>query len=632
MLDNGRLAVKLPAEASGDPPSPITAVRLGDKWVGEGFWKTSARLRKFTARVIADGSVLAKLRLRYDFDGLAGIDKDIPAFAEVDVSLGPGWSHAELFERHEMARGDSWEFEASHGWAPRQGSAEPFGGGFGSPPPPKTRPLVPIVHTAFRDDMFINLWPRWNQGCKDGWFFAAHDDSSAVAALAVRPSRWLWPHDNGIEVIVKPSGDYAGLRAPTWKGQRLWWLLAGPRQTIEPKQDYIMRYSFECLDKLNHELISDWPGRQGVFSGGWSFGGINPTDGLCGEGRRAVADAGKAGNYTTLARCQSMMHPDMYGSYWNYWSPENPNFFTDFVRVPIALAAQLKAHLRFKEIARQAEIKFREDLYNSVTLPGGAGQECPGYLGHALEAWEAMAPMARKHLGFDPTAWDRFRAAQRFLRRISQPAGDERLWLHMGDTHPAYWKIDVPAAEVARSTTEELPGFAAGGRAANAVEQGSRLAYYPLPRHECTLIAREEGRCPMRAGAAIIVLIGVCIAGEVLFLRGTTADGGMMGFLLSSVGSDQELAELQNAVWRTIDFSIITNFTTLILLVALFIRVSRETNPKPRHYERPPKDAFVLLQRTTARRQFPFQFGIITLLAATLAVALICSAFSIPLQ
>jgi hypothetical protein len=459
LLDNGRLAVKLPAEAGGDPPSPITAVRLGGKWVGEGFWKTSARLRKFTARVIADGSVLAKLRLRYDFDGLAGIDKDIPAFAEVDISLGPGWSHAELFERHEMARGDSWEFEASHGWAPRQGSAEPFGGGFGSPPPPKTRPLLPIVHTAFRDDMFINLWPRWNQGCKDGWFFAAHDDSSAVAALAVRPSRWVWPHDNGIEVIVKPSGDYAGLRAPTWKGQRLWWLLAGPRQTIEPKQDYIMCYSFECLDKLNHELISDWSGRQGVFSGGWSFGGINPTGGLRGEGRRAVTDAGKAGNYATLARCQSMMHPDMYGNYWNYWSPENPNFFTDFVRVPIALAAQLKAHPRFNEIARQAEMIFREDLYNSVTLPGGAGQECPGYLGHALEAWEAMAPMARKHLGFDPTAWDRFRAAQRFLRRISQPAGDERLWLHMGDTHPAYWKIDVPAAEVARFTTEELPGF-----------------------------------------------------------------------------------------------------------------------------------------------------------------------------
>ena len=168
-------------------------------------------MKKFTVTVIAGGAVLGKLRLRYDFDGLAGIDQDIPAFAEVDVSLGPGWSHVELFERHEMQRGDFWEFAASKGWAPRQGSAEPFGGGFGSPPPPKTRPLLPIVHAAFRDDMFINLWPRWNQGCKDGWFFAAHDDSLAVAALVVRPSRWVWPHQNGIEVIVKPSGDYAGL-------------------------------------------------------------------------------------------------------------------------------------------------------------------------------------------------------------------------------------------------------------------------------------------------------------------------------------------------------------------------------------------------------------------------------------
>ena len=29
----------------------------------------------------------------------------------------------------------------------------------------------------------------------------------------------------------------------------------------------------------------------------------------------------------------------------------------------------------------------------------------------------------------------------------------------MGDTHPAYWKIDVPAGEVAKFATEELPGF-----------------------------------------------------------------------------------------------------------------------------------------------------------------------------
>jgi hypothetical protein len=453
------MAVRLPAETGADIPGPIAAVKLGGRRVGGSSWKTSARLKKFTAAVVADGAVLGKVRLRYDFDNMAGLDGDVPAFAEVDVALGPGWSHVELSERHEMGRGDAWEFEASKGWAPRHGASEPFGGGFGSPPPPKARPLVPIVHAAFRDDLFITLWPRWNQGCKDGWFFAAHGGSSAVAALVIRPGRWTWPHDNGIEVIVKPSGDYTAFRAPTWKGRRLWWLLTGQRETIEPKQAYIMRHGFERLDKLNHDLISGWPGKQGVFAGGWSFGGINPTGGLRGEGRRAVTEAGKPGGYAALVRCQSMMHPDMYGSYWDYWSPENPNFFTDFMRVPVALATQLKAHPRFKEIAKQAEMRFREDLYHSVTLPGGAGQECPGYLGHALEAWEALAPMAREHLGFDPTTWERFHAGQRFLRRISQPAGQERLWLHMGDTHPAYWKIDVPAAEVARFKTDELPGF-----------------------------------------------------------------------------------------------------------------------------------------------------------------------------
>jgi hypothetical protein len=460
LLDNGKVAVRVPARKGDGLPGPISAVRLGERWVGGSVWNTSFQLKHFQATVLADGAVLGKVRLRYDFEGMAGLDKDIPAFAEVDVTVGPGWSHVEVAERHEMNRGDYWEFEASRGWAPRSGWSRPFGGGFGEKPPPPARELKPIVHTAFREDMYINLFPRWNQGCKDGWFFAAHDENQAVAALVVRPSRWVWPHNNAIEVIVRPSGDYAGFRAGTWKGARLWWLLAGEKATIEPSQNYIMRYSFECLDKLNHELIAEWPGQQGVFTGPWSYGGINPTGGLRGEGVRAVADAGKAGTYATLARCQSMMHPDVYGSYWNYWSPENPNFFTDFTRVPIALTAQLKAHPRYPELAKMAMLKFKEDLYHSVTLPGGAGQECPGYLGHAAGAWEKMAELAAAHFGPDPFIHQRLAAARRFLRRISQPAGDKRLWLHMGDTHPkGHWEIEVPADEVLRFTTEELPGF-----------------------------------------------------------------------------------------------------------------------------------------------------------------------------
>ena len=87
-----------------------------------------------------------------------------------------------------------------------------------------------------------------------------------------------------------------------------------------------------------------------------------------------MENAGKDGDLRTLLRAQIMVHPDAWGSYWNYWSPENPNFFTDFIRVPIAMTTNLKEHPRFDELRRMAELKLREDMYHSVTLPGGASQ------------------------------------------------------------------------------------------------------------------------------------------------------------------------------------------------------------------------------------------------------------------
>jgi hypothetical protein len=155
-----------------------------------------------------------------------------------------------------------------------------------------------------------------------------------------------------------------------------------------------------------------------------------------------------------------MMHEDSYGSYWNYWSPENPNFFTDFIRVPIALTSNLKEHPRFEDLRKLAELRMKEDLYHSVTLPGGAGQECPGYMSVGL--WSGLAEVCRAHLGFDPTTWERFKAAARFRRRISQPYSGGRRMLPMGDTHPGEdgpRPIEVPPEEVAAYVTEELPGF-----------------------------------------------------------------------------------------------------------------------------------------------------------------------------
>jgi hypothetical protein len=103
------------------------------------------------------------------------------------------------------------------------------------------------------------------------------------------------------------------------------------------------------------------------------------------------------------------------------------------------------------------EQKFREDLYHSVTLPGGAGQECPGYLNHAIHAWEQMAPMTQKHFDFDPRDWPRYKAAKSFLLHTSQPVAPGQRWAHPGgDTHPTGPKI---TGSVKGFKTEELPGF-----------------------------------------------------------------------------------------------------------------------------------------------------------------------------
>ncbi len=461
LLDNGIIAVKVPA-ATTELVGPITALRLPDgKWIGGSTWQTARKLKSFSASVVGDGTVFAKLRLRYDFDGMAGIDSNVPAFAEIDLTLAPGWQHVELSEQHEMGILDAWTFELSQGWSPRQGVSKPFSGGFAGSPA-RERELKPFIHVSFPPDVFINLFPRWNQHCKDGWGFYASDGTSAAGSIVVRASRWIWPHQNSIRALIKPSGDYAGLLCPTWKGQRLWWIVASAAPV---DTSYVAAHAWEHLDKLNNEMILDWDGKFGAISGINFYDGnvINPTGGIRGRGKRAMAESGTPGTWATLAEQQVRMHPDSYGSYWNFWSPENPNFFTDFYKIPVAMASMLKAHPRFEEIRKQAEAKFMEDLLHSIALPGGAGQECPGYFSYALTGHlKELAKVCKEHLGFDPTALERYQAGIQFLDRISQPDGDIRRMLPMGDTHPAKdgpKVVDVPKEKAASWTTTEFPGF-----------------------------------------------------------------------------------------------------------------------------------------------------------------------------
>jgi hypothetical protein len=503
-LDNGRIAVRVPAKAGGTVPGPIVAVKLpSGKWVGSSAWTTARKLGNFRATVVGDGTIFAKIRLQYDFEGKAGLYQNVPAFATVDVSLFPGQQHVVIEESHEMDRGDCWEFDAAARWDARQAlcithSRTPAHGGREIPSPTTLK-----TGQTRMGDTLLNLQPRWSQAFDEGWFFLCHNGQQAVGATVGRASQWHWPHNNLIEVKVKPSGDYAGLRCPVWKGRRWWMLLAGALETwsSEGAKKYVTQHCFQPLDKLHHDYILDWPGldaatgtskKPAKSSGfpGMDFysSGMNPTSGLRGFGRNAMSNAGKQGNLSTLIQAQVFLDPDSYGSYWNFWSPENPNFFTDFNRCGIALVTQLKQHPRFAELAKLAEQKFQEDLFHSITLPGGAGQECPGYVAYAMGSWRQLAEVCKQHLGFDITRSPRFRAGASFLLHLSQPIGEGQRRCHPGgDTHPTGPDVMALAEQFGVSEdvksfkTEELPGFGVVFRNRPGTGQETYLAFKSGP-------------------------------------------------------------------------------------------------------------------------------------------------------
>lgn len=470
ILENENISVKIPVRVGENIPGPVAGIKLANgAWGGKSFWKTNKQLKKYSATVIGDGTIFAKIRLRYDFEPLDGAHKDIPEFAEIDIQLAPEWKHIAIFERHEMGAEDCWEFEMSHGWSPRKGISRQFNNGTGGDSnyevPPMDRDLLPIQNFSFAPDLYINLIPRWNQHFKDGWAFAASDGNRQLSAVAVKASQWKWPHDNNLQCVVKSEGDYAGVRCSTWRGQRLWWLSA----SLEPMDtEYIRKYIWEDLDKINYDYILDWPGKPVKWWGinPYNSEQTNPTGTIRRIGKEAMKNAGQPADETTLIRFQTLIHNDCWASYWDYFSPENPNFFTDYNLVPIALATKLKEHPLFEVFRKLAENKFKEDLYHSITLPGGAGQECPGYSHYGMSLWREIVEMGKKHLGFGMKFIDeRLEASEKFYQRISYPDGEIRRGSPMGDSHPeragktGMPKVDVDSDWVNSWRTEEFPGF-----------------------------------------------------------------------------------------------------------------------------------------------------------------------------
>lgn len=468
ILQNEFLACSIPAAQTNALTGPVCSFRLADgRWVGQSNWQIRHELVSFTATLLSDGPLLAKLKLYYLFKDADGQGKN--SFSEICISLGTGWKQLAIEERHSMGAEDAWIFHMSEGWQPNKGKSSPFGTGPGGDSgivaPPPNRPLLPVEEHSFSPGLFIQLGPRWNQHFKNGWAFTAYDAHASLTAVAVKASRWQWPVDNRIDCIVNESGQYAGLRCPVFRGKRMWWL--------SPFEDtasfnYLSQYAWDDLDKINNELFPAWPGQatQYFFFQPYNEEEVNPTHRIRQEGKLALSQAGMPPEPDTFFRFQQLIHPDSFGTYEQFFSPENPNFFTDFNRVPIALASRLKAHPAFNQFRKQAAERFKEDLLHSITMPGGAGQECPGYSYYALSLYREIARAGYEHLSFDAGFIEpRLTAAERFHRRLSYPDGSIRRASPVGDSHPDREKnsgmqqVKVDTAELNSYVSEELPGF-----------------------------------------------------------------------------------------------------------------------------------------------------------------------------
>ncbi len=482
-LQSDLLSLTLPgsSEKPSDVPTPVMKLQGQGNAFGTARWHTALAATRVTTTVLGQGPLFAKARVRFDFDGRGGTLDEEPAFYELTVTLAAHHPYAMIHESMAMPAGDGWELDLAAGWKPTTVAVQLNNGGSGAGAgasfPRENWPTTLAPGQTRMGQTLVNLLPRWSQSFDDGWFFGTTDGTQMAGVIPARASQWVWPHENKIVVKVKPSADYAGLQLPTHRGSRTWMLVLGPANLIGQERDLVGSAAMWNLDKIIHEYIHDWPvpagqpAKKGGFSPAFFYdSSTNPTSVRRQQGRNAIKDAlaGKQGDLSTLFAAQQSLDPDWYGTYDNFWSPENPNFFTDFHKVSMGLVAQLRDHPQFEVLRSKAEAVFRSDVDHSVTLPGGAGQECPGYLSHAITQWREMLPVCQKYLKFDPSTWPRWKAAGQFIAQTSQPMGDGKRDFHPGgDTHPGrpeplgFAATYGYQADVRKFTTQEIPGFGA---------------------------------------------------------------------------------------------------------------------------------------------------------------------------
>ncbi len=179
-LANGRVALRLPAEASStyrrpaaaaDVPGPIQAVQLPDgTWAGGTQIVTDRKVASFTCELLEDGLVSARVRIEYTFSPrgrytvLVRLDQDAPlAFVEEEFDFGEFTDGQDFlafdlganWRPEAVAWGAENPFKRTDGLTARMGEVAARGwtaGGYFE---------LPLADAASAGGQYVHPWGAW---------------------------------------------------------------------------------------------------------------------------------------------------------------------------------------------------------------------------------------------------------------------------------------------------------------------------------------------------------------------------------------------------------------------------------------------------------------------------------------
>jgi hypothetical protein len=525
LMSNGLLDILLPFSSSNLnktlPPPPFLgfATSHGGVQIGSSIFNLTNKLQEewdgiFSVSITSTGPLFAEVGLLYTFSQ-SGI-------ASWRVRLAVGQLGAQVTEEYnnldiesgielQLSKGNWNPSEAvSNGWAYCDPNDPTNPDGMNATTAQQRYPLGPL--NRLPNGSLGNIVARWSQSCDAKFFWGVDDGSSILGVLGVRGGDWKWPqyrsftYDTMRTHLMGPWSSASGegnVHLPLY-GRRVWYLLGGDTDSVSSQiWSFAQKYAMIELDRLTNLYDLSWPESNEPLNSTYNASGYHfyspDTDPTHTVRARGVSLLKSLTNKSTAplpgisssAAANTYCDPDWWGSYTGFSSPENPNFFTDWSKLCLgwSLALVVNNHPRSNSYCALARGIWELDLYHSIALPSGAGQESPGYTAHALASWLAEAPLLDQicpNVTNPARSHPRLIAAVYFLIRTSQPwayhfiggaainnsdALNGRFVLPLGDTHPTSTNfsqlvnlllpVPVPLEPVEQWSSIELPGFGA---------------------------------------------------------------------------------------------------------------------------------------------------------------------------